>query len=134
MAPTSSASRRSRRSTKMEIVSTSTTPPSTPTSTIARENSGPFSSSLAASTDSTTISLMQARMPTIRNGSAKISWERREVRTAYSSSTKMKISSRPSSSSSMIVVAGMDRSRSMRLTCATISAADPAIKTTAIAQ
>jgi hypothetical protein len=68
--------------------STSTTPPSTPISTIARENSGPLFSSVAASTANTTISLMPARIPPIRNGSATISCDRKQARTAYSSSTR----------------------------------------------
>ena len=97
-------------------------------------NSGPWPTSLAASTDCTTISLMQARIPTIKNGSTAISWDRRLVRTAYSSSTKMKISSTPSRISSMTLEVGVSSNENMVFTWATSRATAAATRMAAMAQ
>jgi hypothetical protein len=64
-------------------------------------NGAPSPATPAASTESTTISLIEAMMPTTRNGSATSSRFSTVVRSAKSSSTTMKTSrrtSRPSSS------------------------------------
>ena len=63
--------------------------------------SAPPPTTPAASTDRTTISLIEAMTPMIRNGSATSSRFSTVVRTAKSSSTTMKTSSRTSSNSSI---------------------------------
>ena len=71
------------RSTTAEADSTRTSTPSSPTSTMARANSGPLSMySVGLFTASTMISLMQTRMPAMRNGSATICRSFKVIRTA----------------------------------------------------
>ena len=62
-------------------------------------NCAPLPTSFAASTERTTISLIEAMIPTSRNGSARSSRFSTVVRTANSSSTTMNTSSRMSSRS-----------------------------------
>src|SRR4051794_19692849 len=92
-------SRSRRRASSVQTVSTKITPASTPTSIIPSRKVSQSSAVRSSAPMSSTISLIPAMIPTRKNGSATSCCWRTVTRTAASSSTKMKVSSRVSSAS-----------------------------------
>ena len=132
--PASSVSRRRSRSTNAAIARTSTTPPSTPISTTARAKSGPLFNSVAASTDSTTISLMPARMPDdeerLRDDLARAQARPHGVKQFDEDEDQQQSVENLDHHGG----AGVFRSRSIVLNCAMSSATEPTTSTTAMPQ